>query len=88
MYHIEFTEHFDKAFSKLDFYTQKMIMHWIDKHLSNSQNPKAYGKALSYEYKGLWRYRIGDYRLICHIQDNQLLILAIDIGHRKDIYNK
>ena len=85
-YRIEFTDRFDKALEKLDFYTQKMIMHWINKHLVNSQNPKAFGKALSYDLKGLWRYRIGDYRLICHIEDEKLLILAIDIGHRSSIY--
>lgn len=49
-------------------------------------NPRSSGKALQGEFKGLWRYRIGDYRVICQIKDKELVILVIDLAHRKDIY--
>lgn len=86
-YSVETTERFDKEFKKLDKYTQRMIKAWIDKHLSECQNPRAFGKGLTANRSGQWRYRIGDYRLICHIQDDKLVILALSVGHRSVIYN-
>lgn len=60
----------------------------VKKQLDNLSNPRQLGKALTGQYKGLWRYRIGNYRVICDIIDDELVTLAISIGHRKDIYNK
>lgn len=85
-YHLKTTTRFDKEFKKLDRYTQKIIKAWIMKHLVNSSNPREHGKELTANLSGLWRYRIGDYRLICEIHDAELVILALNIGHRNDIY--
>ena len=85
-YEIKLTPSFKKSFKKLDFITQRMISKWIVKNLETTDNPRLHGKALSGNLKGLWRYRIGDYRLIADIQDNELVIVAIDIGHRREIY--
>ena len=49
-------------------------------------NPRLQGKALTGKYSGLWRYRVGDYRLICNIEDNTVTILVLALGHRKDVY--
>ncbi len=87
-YRVETTSQFDREFSKLDRYTQKMIKAWITKHLIGCTDPRATGKALSSNRKGQWRYRIGDYRLICVIEDERLVILALNIGHRREIYEK
>jgi mRNA interferase RelE/StbE len=87
-YKILTTQKFDKAFSKLDKYTQKIIKSWIVKNLVDTENPRIHGKGLVANKSGQWRYRIGDYRLLCDIQDDQLVILMIDIGHRRNIYNK
>ena len=85
-YQVKFSESFNKEFKKLDHYTQTMIIAWIDKHIDGTDNPRNTGKALTNNLKGLWRYRIGDYRLICEIRDNELIILAMTIGHRREIY--
>ena len=85
-YSIETTERFDKMFRKLDRYTQKLVRAWIIKHLMNSDDQRAYGKVLSADKRGLWRYRIGDYRLLCSIQDDRLVILMLTVGHRKEVY--
>ena len=87
-YRVETTSQFDREISKLDRYTQKMIKAWITKHLIGCTDPRATGKALSSNRKGQWRYRIGDYRLICVIEDERLVILALNIGHRREIYEK
>ena len=86
-YHVETTARFDKEFKKLDKYTQQMIKSWIGKHLQNCQSPRAHGKGLTANKSGQWRYRIGDYRLLCLIQDQELIILALPVSHRRDIYS-
>ena len=86
-YHVETTARFEKEFKKLDKYTQQMIKSWIVKYLQNCEDPRAHGKGLTANKSGQWRYRIGDYRLLCLIQDKELLILALTVGHRRDIYS-
>ncbi|WP_294160018.1 type II toxin-antitoxin system RelE/ParE family toxin [uncultured Selenomonas sp.] len=85
-YHLETTERFRKEFKKLDRYTQRMLKSWIDKHLVGCEDPRVTGKGLTANLSGLWRYRIGDYRIICEIEDEELVILALTVGHRSEIY--
>ena len=85
-YRVETTTRFDREFKKLDRYTQRLIKSWIEKNLVGCADPRAHGKGLTANLSGQWRYRIGDYRLICHIDDGRLVILALSVGHRKDIY--
>ena len=87
-YRVETTPRFDREFKKLDRYTQRMLKAWIVKNLVDCDNPRVVGKALSANRRGQWRYRIGDYRLICDIQDEKLVILAMSIGHRREVYQK
>ena len=85
-YEVELTERFKKEFRKLDKYTQKIIRAWISKNLVGCENPRGFGKGLTANRSGQWRYRIGNYRLICIIDDNKLVILALSVGHRKSVY--
>ncbi len=85
-YRIETTAKFDREFKKLERYTQKMIKAWIEKYLIDCDDPRAHGKGLTANRSGQWRYRIGDYRMICQIEDSKLIILTLTIGHRSNIY--
>ncbi len=85
-YDVELSERFKKEFRKLDKYTQKIIRAWINKNLVDCTDPRQHGKGLTANRSGQWRYRIGDYRLICEIKENELIILALTVGHRRDIY--
>jgi mRNA interferase RelE/StbE len=85
-YDVEVSERFKKEFRKLDGYTQKIIRAWINKNLVGCTDPRQHGKGLTSNRSGQWRYRIGDYRLICEIKENELIILALSVGHRRDIY--
>ena len=87
-YSVNTTARFDKDFRKLDRYTQRMIKAWIEKNLEGCTDPRRHGKALTANRNGQWRYRIGDYRLICQIEDERLIILALNVGHRREIYVK
>ena len=85
-YRVEVTPRFEKEFRKLDRYTQRMLKAWIDKNLVYCEDPRAHGKGLTANRSGQWRYRIGDYRLICLIEDGELVILALSVGHRREVY--
>lgn len=80
------TERFEKKFKKLDKSVQKQIVYWIKTHIVDCDDPRVYGKPLEANLRGYWRYRIGDYRLIVEINDNELKIIQINIGHRGKIY--
>ena len=87
-FHVEFTESARKDLEKLDRYTQKIILLWLEKNIEGCENPRVHGKPLSTNSAGQWRYRIGDYRVIAKMEDNKLVVLVIAIGHRRDVYDK
>ena len=87
-YNVELSDRFKREFRKLDKYTQKIIRAWIDKNLVDCENPRAHGRGQTANRSGQWRYRIGDYRLICAIEDERLVILALTVGHRSVIYKQ
>ncbi|KLI18976.1 type II toxin-antitoxin system RelE/ParE family toxin [Brachyspira hyodysenteriae] len=75
-----------KSLEKLDRNIQKRILDFLS-YLETLENHRVKGKSLKGELKEYWRYRVGDYRILSKIIDNELIILVIDIGHRKDIYD-
>lgn len=77
-----------KQIKKMDKYIALLLLKEMQKKLNDIENPRQYGKALTGDKKGLWRYRVGNYRVICNIKDGQLIILALEIGHRKEIYKQ
>lgn len=86
-YSVVFTAEAKKGLKKLDKHTSSLIIGWIEKNLQGCENPRIKGKGLTANRSGQWRYRIGDYRLICEIRDNELIILALSVGHRRDVYD-
>ncbi|MDY4561505.1 MAG: type II toxin-antitoxin system RelE/ParE family toxin [Peptostreptococcus porci] len=86
MYQIVTTDKFDKSFKKLDRHTQKIIKSWIEKNLMNCENSRLHGKGLTANRSGQWRYRVGDYKILADIQDNNIVLVLVDIGHRSRIY--
>ena len=86
VYKLEFSKRFDLQFSKLDKSTQRYIFNWLIKHLDNVENPRYSGKSLTGNKQGLWRYIIGNYRVIVYISDTNCVIIAVELGHRKFIY--
>lgn len=83
---IELTQTAEKQLKKLDRQWQQKILDYMEFEIAILENPRARGKALLGDKIGLWRYRIGSYRVICQIEDEDLTILAIMIGHRREVY--
>lgn len=87
-YHVRFTEAAGRELKKLDRYTAAMIMGWVRKNLEGCTDPRQHGKGLAANRSGVWRYRVGDYRLLAEIQDDRILILILQVGHRSEIYKR
>lgn len=77
-----------KSLQKLDRPIAAMLYAWVGKNLVGCTAPRAHGKALTANRSGLWRYRVGDYRLIAQIDDSAVTILMLEIGHRSSIYKQ
>jgi mRNA interferase RelE/StbE len=83
---IEITGTAAKQILKLDRVAQTSIQRFLRERLAVTDNPRQWGKPLQGEKRGLWRYRVGDYRLICDIQDERITVVVLEIGNRKDVY--
>lgn len=84
-YRISLTDRARKQLLKLDPVIYLQIVKALE-HLSSMDNPRTQGKPLVGNLKGLWRYRVGDYRILAELVDSELLILVIEISHRKVVY--
>lgn len=85
---LRFSKRSIKQLNKMDKHIAQLLISWLDKHVNGCSNPRLQGKALSGELSSLWRYRIGNYRILCDILDEELVVIAIAVSHRKDIYKK
>ena len=85
MWEVVFTSKAKKEFSKLDKQNQRIIVGYLEQVIG-SGNPHNFGSALVGNLSGFWRYRVGKYRIICEIQNNNLIIELISIGKRDKIY--
>jgi len=83
---IEIARTAERQITKLARPAQKSIQRFLRERLAVAENPRQWGKALQGGKRGLWRYRVGDYRLICDIQDERITVLVLEIAHRRDVY--
>jgi mRNA interferase RelE/StbE len=83
---VEISRTAEKQIQKLNRTAQESIIRFLRERVQTADNPRQLGKALHGDKGGLWRYRVGDYRLICHIQDERITVLVLSVGHRKDVY--
>ena len=83
---INYTDTAKKQLRKLDKATARRIVNYLDSRVATQANPRTIGKALRGKLGEFWRFRIGDFRMICKIEDEVLTVLVVRIGHRKKIY--
>ena len=75
-----------KDLRKLGPDARRQIVAYLDERVAEANDPRSFGKALKGNLAGLWRYRVADYRILCQIQDGELTILVVAVGHRRDVY--
>ena len=83
---IDYTDTAKAQLRKLDPQTARRIVDFMDERIAALDSPRSTGKALVGPLGGLWRYRVGDYRVICEILDGALRVLVVQIGNRREIY--
>jgi len=83
---VEFQRSAAKQLRALDRTVQQRVLTYFRDRVLALEDPRQLGKALTGDKGGLWRYRIGDYRAICKLEDERLIVLALDVGHRREIY--
>lgn len=88
MWRLVFSKRAEKQLSKMDAGMRRIIVAWLLKNVDGCDDPRAHGKGLTGNLSGAWRYRIGDYRVLCDIRDDELVVLALEIGHRREVYKQ
>ncbi len=88
MWRLVFSKRAEKQLSKMDAGMRRIIVAWLLKNVDGCDDPRAHGKGLTGNLSGAWRYRIGDYRVLCDIRDDELVVLALEIGHRREMYKQ
>lgn len=83
---IEYNDGAKRQLKKLDRQTARRIVDFLDHRIADLDNPREMGGALNGLLREYWRYRVGDYRIVCSIEDHRIVILVIDIGHRSKVY--
>lgn len=87
---MSFSVHYESkalaSLQKLDKKQAGILVRWVINNLEGTDNPRLHGEPLKGNLKGYWRYRVGQYRIIADIQDHELVIVVINVGHRGDIY--
>lgn len=83
---VEFDAAAAKELRKLGRQEQRRILRFLRERIVSSQDPRRFGSPLSGEFTGLWRFRVGDYRLIASIEDKRFVILILKVGHRREVY--
>jgi mRNA interferase RelE/StbE len=87
MWTIEFDERAQRDLSRLDKPIAKRIRRFLEDRVALSEDPRAFGKPLRYGLAGTWSYRVGDYRILCQLEDEKLIVLVVEIGHRSTVYD-
>lgn len=82
-YHVEYTDVALKQLKKMDRFDARLIVSWIGKNLEGCKDPRVRGKGLTANRSGEWRYRIGNYRVLCVIRDDRLVVEVFSVGHAR-----
>ena len=82
---VETTVEFDREYKKFDPAIQRRVMAYLEE-IESLDDPRQRGKGLTSNHTGVWRYRVGDYRILTQITDDTLTVLALEVGHRRDVY--
>ena len=84
-YNVVFTDKAKKQLKKIDKHIASLIIGWLEKNIEGCENPRIHGKGLVENKSGQWRYRIGDYRVLCEINNQEIIVLVLEVGHRREI---
>lgn len=85
---VELQKEAEKDLAKIDRSHAKRILKYLFEKIATDEDPRRFGDGLKSNLSGLWKYRVGNYRVVCNIQESILSVLVIRIGHRREVYKK
>jgi len=86
MWRVEFDRDAARDLKRLDSAAQRAVLRFLRERVATTEDPRHFGKPLVGDMKGLWRYRVGDYRIVARIEDDRLIVLVVTVGHRREVY--
>ena len=84
---VEFDRVAARDLRKLGAEAQRLILKYLRERIATAEDPRRFGHALTRDLKGLWRYRVGDYRIVASIEDDRFVVLVVTVGHRREVYD-
>jgi mRNA interferase RelE/StbE len=84
---VEFDRDAARDLRKLGATAQSEILAYLRRRIATTDNPRRFGRPLAGELKGLWRYRVSDYRIVAKIEDDLFIVLVVTVGHRREVYD-
>ena len=86
MWRVEFDREAARDLRKLGAEAERLILRYLRERIATADDPRRFGHALTADFQGLWRYRVGDYRIVAAIEDRRFVVLVVTVGHRREIY--
>jgi mRNA interferase RelE/StbE len=87
VWRVEFHPDAARDLRKLGHEARRLVLAYLRKRIATTEDPRRFGHALAGDLKGLWRYRVGDYRIVAEIADDRLLVVVVTVGHRREVYD-
>ena len=87
LWRVEFDRDAARDLRKLGYDAQRLILRYLRERIATSENPRRFGHALTGDLKGLWRYRVGDFRIVAKIENDRFIVLVLTVGHRREVYD-
>ena len=87
VWRVEFLTEATRELRKLGSSAEKLILLYLRQRISVAEDPRRFGRPLTGDLKGLWRYRVGDYRIVASIEDDRFIVLVVTVGHRREVYD-
>lgn len=84
---VEFDRDAARELRKLGTEAQRLILRYLRTRIATANDPRRFGKPLLGDQEGLWRYRVGDYRIVARIEDDRVVVLVVKVGHRRTVYD-
>jgi len=87
VWRVEFDSDAARDLRKLGAEPQRLILRYLRRRIATAEDPRRFGRPLTGDLKGLWRYRVGDYCIIAAIEDDRFVVLVVTVGHRREVYD-
>jgi mRNA interferase RelE/StbE len=87
LWRVEFDREAARDLQRLGAQAERRILRYLRERIATTQDPRHFGHALTHDLKGLWRYRVGDYRIVASIEDDRFVVLVVTVGYRRNVYD-